>query len=184
MSLYLYGAYVDTREGGGNPLIRILLMSELHFQETGHPKYCQFWPAAKKQDNVQEPLITPVLKVNYIWKEELGRWGTMHPYVLTCKSPSSSKWTNHRWESVSLAVKKCQNSTNDLRLIYDLPPKEKEEIPQFAVCAKALNYFHEVDNSLRIVEWVEMLRILGVSSIHFDVFNVHPNVTKVEIITF
>ena len=46
-----------------------------------------------------------------------------------------------------------------------------------AVCSKSLS--HLEDNSLRFIEWIELLRVLGVSKLILSVLSVHPNVLKV-----
>ena len=53
-------------------------------------------------------------------------------------------------------------------------PKKK-----FAVCSKGLN--HLGDNSYRFIEWIEVLRSLGVHKIFLYVLHVHPNVQKVAL---
>ena len=52
---------------------------------------------------------------------------------------------------------------NSLRVIYEKPNKTKES---FAVCHKALR-FSVSDMRLKIIEWLELLRILGVSKVIF-----------------
>ena len=57
----------------------------------------------------------------------------------------------------------------------------KEAKEGIAVCSKSLS--HLEDNSLRIIEWIELLRVLGVSKIILSVLSVHPNVLKVKMDT-
>ena len=65
--------------------------------------------------------------------------------------------------SVSLAENKCDQATNNLRVTYD-PPKDGEEKRKFAVCVKGLD-FPDRDISGRLMEWIEMLNILGADKV-------------------
>lgn len=47
-----------------------------------------------------------------------------------------------------------------------------------AVCGPALYYYHE-DISIRLVEWLEILRAQDFSQVFLYVAYVHPNITKV-----
>jgi hypothetical protein len=46
------------------------------------------------------------------------------------------------------------------------------------VCGPALFYYQE-DFSVRLVEWLELLRALGTSLVFLYVTRVHPNIEKV-----
>ena len=46
-----------------------------------------------------------------------------------------------------------------------------------ALCSKSLS--HLEDESLRFIEWIELLTVMGVSKIILSVLSVHPNVLKV-----
>lgn len=77
-------------------------------------------------------------------------------------------------QSISLVEKQCDNSTNNLRVIYEKPPEKKG----FAVCVKGLDFLHE-DLSVRLVEWIELLNLLGADKVFFYELQVHPNISKV-----
>jgi hypothetical protein len=47
------------------------------------------------------------------------------------------------------------------------------------VCVKGIDLLKEESNPVRIVEWMELLGILGVDRIFFYEFTVHPAVKKV-----
>jgi hypothetical protein len=76
--------------------------------------------------------------------------------------------------SVSVAEKPCHGANNNMRVLYDRPPQKKG----FAVCVKGLDFLHE-DLSVRLVEWIELLGLLGANKIFFYELAVHPNITKV-----
>jgi hypothetical protein len=75
--------------------------------------------------------------------------------------------------------KPCHSANNNLRVLYTRP-KVKDG---FAVCVKGLDFLHE-DLSVRLVEWIEMLGILGANKIFFYELAVHPNITKVSFSIF
>lgn len=55
----------------------------------------------------------------------------------------------------------------------------KVRIPAgFGVCVKALD-FPDQDLSLRLIEWIELLKLVGVTRIHMYNYAVHPNIQKV-----
>ena len=71
----------------------------------------------------------------------------------------------------------CETPTNYLNIIYNLPAGEKAK---FAVCVKGLDFPLD-DLSVRMVEWLEILRALGADKIFLYNLDVHPNVRKVRI---
>lgn len=93
------------------------------------------------------------------------------PYLVTCKLPSSIK--NEVPVSVSLVEKPCDIPKNNLKVFHETPKVKKD----FAVCVKGLDFLHE-DVSVRLVEWIELVHLLGAEKIYFYHFQVHPNVTK------
>ena len=84
--------------------------------------------------------------------------------------------------SVSLVEKACDTATNHLKVIYNKPKDENvtdggRTTKRFVVCSKG-HTFPDVDKSVKLVEWIEILRSLGadVFIYHYDM---HPNITKV-----
>ena len=55
-------------------------------------------------------------------------------------------------------------ATNNLLVTYN-PLRDGEKKKKFAVCVKALDFL-DVDLSVRLVEWMEMLNILGADKVH------------------
>ena len=64
---------------------------------------------------------------------------------------------------------------NSLRVIYEKPNKTRES---FAVCHKHLRH-SDYDLSLRLIEWLKLLIILGVSKVFFQKQSVHKNMERV-----
>ena len=47
----------------------------------------------------------------------------------------------------------------------------------FVVCHKSLR-FSTIDLSLRIIEWIEMQKILGAGQVNIYSLGIHPNIEK------
>ena len=170
-TFYLYGAYLDKRKMNRlGPTIRILGM--INRLEPKVNTFCQIW-----FDGQREPVIAKVLEYKYIWYKKWGNYkpGIFQPYMLACQIPNS------HWKeppvSVSVVENICDTATNNLRVVYN-PPKVGEGKKKFAVCVKGLD-FPSDDLSVKLVEWIEMLNLLGADKIFLYNLEVHPNVTKV-----
>ncbi|CAH0767342.1 unnamed protein product [Bemisia tabaci] len=167
-TFYLYGAYYDVRKLSRiGPAVRILGM--LNRIEPKMVTHCQFW-----FENEKEPVVNKVMEYKYVWYKKWGNYkqGILQPYLITCQIPAS----HHKKvpASVSIVEKICDVATNNLRVIYNRPSKKKG----FGVCVKGLDFIHE-DLSVRLVEWIELLGILGADKIFFYELQVHPNVSRV-----
>ncbi|XP_031347648.1 uncharacterized protein LOC116174011 [Photinus pyralis] len=164
----LFGAYLDARPNNRlGPTVRILGMID-RIQPTV-PTYCQFW-----FDGTKEPVIVKSLEYKYIWNKGWGNYqqGIYQPYLIACVIPNQCQKAVP--ESVSLVEKSCDNASNNLRVIYNKPKAKKD----FAVCVKGLDFLYE-DLSVRLVEWIELLNLLGADKIFFYELQVHPNISKV-----
>jgi len=164
----LFGAYLDTRaQNRLGPTVRVLGMIDRI--EPVVITHCQLWFEGNK-----EPVITKSFEYKYIWYKKWGNYkqGIYQPYLIACVIPQNFK--DKVPASVSLVEKPCDNSTNNLRVIYDKPSKKKD----FAVCVKGLDFLHE-DLSVRLVEWIELLNILGADKVFFYELQTHPNISKI-----
>jgi hypothetical protein len=113
----------------------------------------------------------------YGWYSKWGNYkdGLLQPYIITCKIPRIKGFAkNIAPDSVSLVENKCDKATNNLK-VNNARPQTKED---FAVCVKGLDFLHE-DLSVRLVEWIELLRILGAKKVFLYELETHPNITKV-----
>lgn len=161
-----FGAFYDNRKLSKiGPAVRIVGMIDRI--EPTVKTYCQLW-----YDGENEPRIVETLEYKYIWYPKWGNYkqGIYQPYVIACRVPPLGKPPS----SVSLVEKRCDTATNHLRVIYNKPERKKD----FAVCVKGLDFLHE-DLSVRLVEWIELISLLGADKIYFYELQVHPNVTKV-----
>ena len=153
------------------PTVRILGM--INRLEPTVKTYCQFW-----FNGTREPIISKVLEYKYIWYRKWGNYkpGIFQPYMLACQLPKS------HWEQVPLSVSVvenvCDTATNNLKVIYNKLPEGQSKKANFAVCVKGLD-FPSDDLSVRLIEWFELLHLLGANKIFLYNLEVHPNVTKV-----
>lgn len=167
-TFHLYGAYYDVRKASLlGPAVRILAVHD-RIQPT-LTTHCQLW-----FEDENEPVIVKNLEYKYIWNSKWGNYKhqIFQPYLLACVLPA--KYRERRPAAVSLVEKPCDRATNNLRVYFDQPARKKD----FAVCVKGLDFEHE-DLSVRLVEWIELLGILGAEKIFFYQLQVHPNITKV-----
>lgn len=166
----LFGAYYDIRKNSRiGPAVRILGMIDRI--EPKVKTYCQFW-----FDGQKEPFIVKTFEYKYIWYNKWGNYkqGIYSPYLIACQIPKP--FHSIVPASVSIVEKECDTATNNLRVIYNRPPDDKKK--GFAVCVKGLDFLYD-DLSVRLVEWIEMLSILGAEKIYFYELQVHPNISKV-----
>ena len=133
--------------------------------------YCHIW-----YNNTKIPVVSPVTQYKVF-----GKGGDFpKPHILGCYPPDSMKHLVPM--SVSLVETACPGSkpTNNLRVFFDTPESGKKK--GIAVCSTWVSYLDDV--SMRIVEWIELLRAQGVDKIFLTVLAVHPNVWKVIILLF
>lgn len=167
-SFHLYSAYYDVRRLSRiGPAVRVLGM--INRIEPSVRTHCQLWFEDRKQ-----PVIVRTMEYKYIWYKKWGNYkqGIFQPYLIACQVPKSHHGVVPA--SVSLVENVCDRATNNLRVIYDRPATKKG----FAVCVKGLDFLYE-DLSVRLVEWIELLRVLGAEKIFFYQLQVHPNISKV-----
>jgi len=164
----LFGAYYDVRKTSRiGPAVRILGM--INRIEPTVKTYCQFW-----FDNVNAPVLVKTMEYKYIWYKKWGNYkqGIYQPYLIACQIPQ--KYHGKIPVSVSMVEQPCDTATNNVKIFFDKPAKKKG----FAVCVKGLDFLHE-DLSVRLVEWIELLNILGAEKIFFYELQIHPNISKV-----
>ncbi|XP_065334899.1 uncharacterized protein LOC135936127 [Cloeon dipterum] len=166
-NLYFFGAYYDIRPLDG-PVVRILATVDSR-QAEKKSLFCQIWFVETTPSFSQ-------VSFHYLGNENwVGKDVRMQPYMLTCKLPANGEIP----KSVSIVADRCDNATNNLKVIYNQLPREEKK-KAFAVCAKTL-FFENRDESFptRLVQWMEMLRILGASNISFYTFQVGEDVKRV-----
>ncbi|XP_059469052.1 uncharacterized protein LOC132192879 [Neocloeon triangulifer] len=171
-TFYLYGAYFDDRAALNDtadtgPFVRIIGM--LNKRNYSRNLSCQFW-----FEDEDVPLFGNITENFNLWPEYWGyEDAELHPYIFSCRCPFKDRVP----ESVSLMINPCDNATNNLKVIDNQPLLKKKQ--NFLVCVKGLNYRHKADFSIRLVEWLELHKILGADKIVIYELQVHPNTSKV-----
>ncbi|GIY25367.1 hypothetical protein CEXT_153611 [Caerostris extrusa] len=96
-----------------------------------------------------------------MWYDKWGNYkdGILQPFIMSCHLPSLPSLPEIP-DSVSIVGKKCQKITNNMKIMYRNSTKRED----FAVCVKGLDFLLE-DLSVRLVEWIELLDILGAKKI-------------------
>ena len=199
--LYFYNAYLDNRrKSTTGSTIRIIAMADRQLLRD-NTNYCTIWydegtdPVISNKplqiDRIVplqwatiplitgKPQVTDRRQLNYTelkYPAHSYNAENYMPYLLTCDIPQ------HQAEDIPLAVSiinsetmksKCSSPSNYLKLVYNI-----EEKKNFAVCVKGL-FFLKDNLSVRLIEWIEILSILGASKIFLYDLNVHPDMKKV-----
>ena len=128
-------------------------------------------------------LIFIVIKIGYPfggWASE-GAENLLNAFMLSC--PALEAREDRVPVSVSLVQTVCQQGvkpSNNLR-IYNRR-REDGVKKGFGVCSKALALSLLYDNSIKFIEWIELLRALGAEKVMISVISVHPNLMKVSVL--
>ena len=142
------------------------------FRQTQKLPFCHIW-----YKNSDIPVVSPVTSLQEVARghgvTQYG--GYLKPHLLGCYPPDSAK--DLVPVSVSLVEKECPRSkpSNNLRIHFDRHESGRKQ--GFAVCSKWISNLG--DFSMRLIEWIELLRAHGVAKIMLTVIAVHPNVMKV-----
>lgn len=170
-TFYLYNAFFDNRTRTA-PATSIRILGMANRIVPAVTTHCQLW-----YEGEAAPVIAKVEEYRYIWVRPYGnyRQGILQPYLMQCVVPAERRHSAPPL-SVSLVEAKCDKAKNNLRVVNDvLPPGEQKK--DFAVCVKGLDILADI--SLRIVEWLELLFLLGADKVFMYDLDVHPNVSKV-----
>ncbi|CAF1308820.1 unnamed protein product [Adineta steineri] len=166
-TFFFYNAFYDDRIlNGALSTIRILSMID---RISPIKIYCRIWFS-----NISNSIIT-LADYHYIWSQQWGNYEDkiLQPFLINCPFPRQKHLQPY---FVSLFEKNCTEITNNLQIINNRPLNRKKQ--SFAVCVKGLEFLHD-DLSIRLIEWIELLNILGVKKIFFYEFDIHPNMSKV-----
>ncbi|XP_059489253.1 uncharacterized protein LOC132204648 [Neocloeon triangulifer] len=166
---YMYGAYFDRRIRTAPAVHVVAFLTKL--ENKAKRPYCQVWFNKKRK-----PSLVKATSFVKLFLDGPIPHKTMIPYLVTCKIPSAM--SGKVPASVSLVEAPCEKATNNLRVIYNpLPAGEKKK--DFLVCVKALFLTFKPHMAVRIVEWIELLKILGAQKIVIYNFQTHKNITRV-----
>ena len=145
--LLVYSAFYDDREDVGSlPVLRILGVANRDHA----PFYCQIW-----YDRMDVPYVIEAEEIKNGRGDLFGKifYGQ---YMYTCKLPSAFPVPTH----VSMTTRPCNTPTIFLPVTWQPLSHWKKE---FAICVPIS--FGTV-SPLELVEWMELVRLLGVSHVH------------------
>lgn len=164
---FIYSAYYDNRDMlDEGPVVRFLVFSNSNSSDD--KLICQLWFEGKNA-----PLESPIVEQEKLNTRSLNDEDDddSHPFMMTCKAPSNKVPTY-----VSLVSKSCEQAHNLIYVSNNQPANGI--VKDFLVVVRDLNDDEE-DKSSQIVEWLEILKELGVSNVYFYVTKAHENVMKV-----
>lgn len=170
-TFHLYGAYLDERNTSRiGPAIRMLVVHDRVAPTL--VTHCQIW-----FEGTAAPSVVRTLEYKYVWNRKWGNYrdGLLQPYLLACVLPPDRR--DLPVAAVSLVERPCARATNLLAVHGGdrAPVTTRGEV---AVCVKGLDFLHE-DLSFRLVEWIELLLLLGAEHVYMYELQVHPNVRHV-----
>ena len=94
--------------------------------------------------------------------------------MLTCDIPKNLEEFIPRAIAITTNESCKVKLDNALRVIYNKPQVQK----QFGVCVQDLR-FGTIDMSVRLIEWLELLKILGADKVFLYYLSAHKNINKV-----
>ncbi|XP_042858644.1 uncharacterized protein LOC122244728 [Penaeus japonicus] len=190
----------DTR-----PCIRILVYSKdtnptspwcyIWFNSTGPPAVSRVTSIAPMRRSsvtncrLRQPRAEEHQNAHYVDYVEASKSLQM-TFIVTCRI---SNYDSHlKPKAVSLVRQPCERALTLLQVVGSMERNASSAIikedsaegnnnsqPQWnvAVCGPALFYYHQ-DISIRLVEWLELLRALGFAKVFLYETDVHPNIQK------
>lgn len=93
-----------------------------------------------------------------------------YPYLIECPFEGTAP------VSVSLVANPCDNAENNLKILNARPVDGVKK--RFGVCSKQVSLKNR-NYTMRFVEWVHMVRLLGAEKVHFSYRYIHPEVFEV-----
>lgn len=176
--VYLYRSYYDIRyvfEGTSYHYVRIIGMPQGKVKE-GEKYYCHLWYPRE-----QDPVAVRA-DVSEVWQpvwDSKPKPDMYHTYLFSCPIPLQVHEHRPHPEFVSLSHQACGNITTQLKVHHDgiRAWQRSERKGKYVVCVKGMNF--EEDVSLKLIEWLELISILGASKILMYKYTLHHNVGKV-----
>lgn len=181
LNVFLLRAFLDERSPTKNE-VSIRIISMIDRLEPNGSLICLIWFS----DEPRAPIDVRAEFV-YVW---FHRWGNykdsiLQPFVVDCRVSREVVERRRRSKMfVSLVDgERCSwKVTNRVEVITrtgrptdDTTNNKKKD---FVVCVKPLE-FAENDMTHRLIEWIELLRLVGVELIQFYVYSINSNMTRV-----
>lgn len=134
-----------------------------------HPLYCQI-PASNSSYHLMTASATVIWSA--IWNQ--GDQNTFNPILLSCYIPKPTATP----QKLYLSTDPCKISSNSFAIHKNFLQNSLKKVEDdITVCVKPLNFLEDV--SKRLVEWIEINKILGATKFYIHMKSVHKNVLKV-----
>lgn len=172
LTYYIYGAYYDRR----HQIPEIVILAMVSTVTGPYPTtYCQMWFDGESQAEISELHDTKLG-----WYKEWGNQEELaYPTLLTFRVES-----RRIPQLVALVFDdRCNVALNAVKVVQPPSSQDEERMRsdgrlRTGICVKYLS-FPDEDISLRMVEWMEMMKILGASRvIAYDIGKLHPNTSR------
>ncbi|XP_054165998.1 uncharacterized protein LOC128963508 [Oppia nitens] len=169
---YAYNAYYDNRENMTK--VRIIGVTDHFAQLVNQTFWCLLYFEGKKRAVLSK--VTQIDELAYNFGNYYKRKGYYLPTLLSCDIPISIK--NMVPSAVAIKINnQCKSEfTNYLRVIYERPESGNKTL--FGVCVRAL-YYYNIDFSVRLIEWLELQKILGANKVYLYAFTTNNYMDKV-----
>ena len=173
---YLYNAYLDTRSK--ESLIRIPAIVKKVLGNAVHR--CAIWynNSAVPDISVVPIEIIPINRHTQRLFIDIPLHNNLFNYLLTCKIsdkrgriPQAVSIVDHN-HTHNYKKPSCYETANYLKVNHN-----HDEKKDFAVCVK--NFFFQKYDSTKLIEWIELLSILGAQKIFLYELDGNPDVWKV-----
>ncbi|XP_071548169.1 uncharacterized protein [Panulirus ornatus] len=174
--VYLYSSFYDARYiyfQNQYHYIRIIGMAVGKIQES---YFCRIWYTQQ-----QEPVIVKA-DTSEIWGQHWNQNPdpeTYHTYLFSCPVPLKMHRKNLFPDFVSVSSQPCGSVSTKLPVHREglLEWQNGGASKRYAVCVKGMDF--EEDISIKLIEWLELLYILGVDQVFIYKYTIHQNVGKV-----
>ncbi|KAH9426202.1 hypothetical protein DERP_007142 [Dermatophagoides pteronyssinus] len=184
-TIYIYNAYYDDRSGRSE--VKILTSCDQQVIIEKLKFGCLLW-----FDDQKAPVIGNITEVFTIWPKywDFGIQPNIYgPQIITCRIPEPLNRTIPRAITLTSKPMTCDLGEtpveNVVRVIHrndtsDLIQNDVNRNQNFTigVCVHAFRY-RTYDFSVRLIEWLEMNRLLGASKIYFYIFDATESVYRV-----
>ncbi|KAG5667358.1 hypothetical protein PVAND_015341 [Polypedilum vanderplanki] len=167
-TFYLFNAYYDDREDF-EKLNDIRILALVNRINPIVKTFCQMW-----FEDSNQPEIIEVYEYRMIWRPEY--WDNNNegatPYLISCKIPHHR--INQIPKFVSLTEDRCEFANNAMEVKNKRPTNGYKK--HFIVSVKQLDFVKDI--SMQLIEWLEILKILGVDKVEIFVVYAHKNVIR------
>jgi hypothetical protein len=165
-TFYLFNAYYDSRDALGNvTLVRILALIN-RLEPVTVKTHCQLW-----YEDEGEAVLSEVIEYRALWP---SYWGQNKkgatPFLVSCKNPKGKVP-----KFVSLVEGECGKANNVMEVKNKRPTRDQRKL--FVVSVKGVDFDDDV--SILLIEWCEILKLLGVDKVEVFIVRAHANVVRV-----